>query len=189
MCQKYSYSRVECFRKCPYQFYLKYVRKYKTIANQESNDARYLGSALHLGLEKRSVGEAINQYKRNYYQIGNSHLHELMKLEVMIKKAITLLDTIEGELIHEYEINLPEYKGFVDLIIKKTNGKIDILDFKYSNNEESYLKSTQLHIYKYYLEQIGFEVEHLGYLFIPKVQIRQKKTESLYQFRKRVKHE
>ena len=189
MCQKYSYSRVECFNKCPYQFYLKYVRKYKTIASQEANDARYLGSALHLGLEKRNVGEAIDQYKSNYYQLGNSHLHELMKLEVMIDKATALIDTLEGELIHEYEIDLPEYKGFVDLIIKKPNGKVDILDFKYSNNEESYLKSAQLHIYKHYLEQIGFEVEHLGYLFIPKVQIRQKKTESLYQFRRRLKQE
>lgn len=189
MCQQYSYSRVEYFRKCPYQFYLKYVRKYQTIASQGANDARYLGSALHLGLEKRSIREAVNQYISNYYQLGNSHLHELMKLEIMIEKATALLNTIEGELIHEYEIDLPEYKGFVDLIIRKPNGKIDILDFKYSNNEESYLNSTQLHIYKHYLEQVGFEVEHLGYLFIPKVQIRQKKTESLYQFRKRLKRE
>ena len=162
MCQKYSYSRVECFRKCPYQFYLKYVRKYKTIASQEANDARYLGSALHLGLEKKSISAAVDQYKRNYYQLGNSHLHELMKLEVMIEKATALIDTLEGELIHEYEINLTEYKGFVDLIIKRADGKVDILDFKYSNNEESYLESTQLHIYKYYLEQLGFEVERLG---------------------------
>jgi len=186
---QYSYSRVECFRKCPYQFYLKYIKQYKTLKSQEANDARYLGSALHLGIEKRNVAAGIKEYKRQYYQLSDLHLHEQMKLEVMIRKAITLLNTLEGKFIHEYEINLPMYKGFVDLMIIKENGKVDIIDFKYSNNEASYMQSAQLHIYKHYLERLGWQVDQLGYLFIPKVQIRQKKTESLYQFRKRLKEE
>jgi len=186
---QYSYSRVECFRKCPYQFYLKYIKRYKTLKSQEASDARYLGSALHLGIEKRNIEAGIKEYKRQYYQLSDLHLHEQMKLEVMIKKAIALLNTLEGKFIHEYEINLHSYKGFVDLMIIKENGKVDIIDFKYSNNEASYMQSAQLHIYKYYLEKLGWQVDQLGYLFVPKVQIRQKKTESLYQFRKRLKEE
>jgi phage nucleotide-binding protein len=36
------------------------------------------------------------------------------------------------------------------------------------------------------LEREGFEVNRLGFIFVPKTQIRQRKTEDLYQFRKRL---
>ena len=186
---QYSYSRVECFRKCPYQFKLKYIDRIKPIKNQDANHALYVGQALHLGLEESNIRDALNEYKRQYYLIGQPHIYELLKLEAMIKKAIPLINELEGKPIHEYEINLPHYKGFVDLIIQRPNDWIDIYDYKYSNNESYYLESAQLHIYKYYLEQLGFNVGRLGYIFIPKVQIRQKKTESIYQFQKRLKRE
>ena len=63
---------------------------------------------------------------------------------------------------------------------------MDVFDFKYSNNVERYLESGQLHIYKYFLEKKGFKVNRLGFIFIPKTFIRQKKTETLNQFRKRL---
>lgn len=192
--QQFSYSRVECFRKCPYQYKLRYINKYKTLKNQDANNALYLGNAIHLGLEKKSVKEAFEEYKRHYYQVNDLHIHELIKIEDMLLKGKDLLEQMQdklyncqGEFIHEYEINLPNYKGYIDLMVKRQDGKVDIYDFKYSNNESSYISSAQLHIYKYYLEQIGFEVERLGYVFIPKVQIRQKKIESLWQFRRRLK--
>ena len=186
---QYSYSRVECFRKCPYEFKLKYIDRIKPIKNQDANHALYVGQALHLGLEESNIRDALNEYKRQYYLIGQPHIYELLKLEAMIKKAIPLINELEGKPIHEYEINLPHYKGFVDLIIQRSHGYLDIYDYKYSNNESYYLESAQLHIYKYYLEQLGFNVGRLGYIFIPKVQIRQKKTESIYQFQKRLKRE
>lgn len=63
---------------------------------------------------------------------------------------------------------------------------MDVIDFKYSNNVNNYVKSKQIHLYKYYLENLGFKVRNLGYLFIPKTSIRIKKTEDTYQFRKRL---
>ena len=47
-------------------------------------------------------------------------------------------------------------------------------------------ESPQLQIYKYYLEQEGYNVIAMGYLFLPKTSIRQKKDEDLIQFRKRL---
>jgi len=41
-------------------------------------------------------------------------------------------------------------------------------------------------LYKYYLENLGFKVRNLGYLFVPKTNIKMKKTEDTYQFRKRL---
>ena len=76
--------------------------------------------------------------------------------------------------------------GYVDLIIHNEDGTVDVVDFKYSNNIENYIKSKQVHLYKYYLEKLGFKVRNIGYLFIPKTSIRLKKTEDTYQFRKRL---
>lgn len=64
---------------------------------------------------------------------------------------------------------------------------MDVIDFKYSNNIDDYVNSKQIHLYKYYLEKLGFKVRNLGYLFIPKTFIRMKKKEDIYQFRKRLK--
>lgn len=74
----------------------------------------------------------------------------------------------------------------MDLIIHNQDGTVDVVDFKYSNNVENYIKSKQVHLYKYYLEKLGFKVRNIGYLFIPKTSIRMKKTEDSYQFRKRL---
>lgn len=74
----------------------------------------------------------------------------------------------------------------MDLIIHNQDGTVDVIDFKYSNNIENYINSKQIHLYKYYLEQKGFKVRNLGYLFIPKTAIRMKKTEDTYHFRKRI---
>lgn len=71
-------------------------------------------------------------------------------------------------------------------MIHNQDGTVDVIDFKYSNNIENYINSKQIHLYKYYLEQKGFKVRNLGYLFIPKTAIRMKKTEDTYQFRKRI---
>ena len=87
---------------------------------------------------------------------------------------------------YEYEIKNSKYVGYVDLIIHNSDGTVDVIDFKYSNNVDNYVKSKQIHLYKHYLEKLGFKVRNLGYLFIPKTSIRMKKTEDTYQFRKRL---
>lgn len=74
-------------------------------------------------------------------------------------------------------------------MIQNPDGTVDVIDFKYSNNIDNYLQSKQIHLYKYYLEKKGFKVRNLGYLFIPKVSIRMKKTEDTYNFRKRLQEE
>ncbi|MPM43342.1 hypothetical protein SDC9_90015 [bioreactor metagenome] len=67
----------------------------------------------------------------------------------------------------------------------------DIYDFKYSNNVKRYKDSDQLHLYKYFFEQMnpGKTIRNLFFLFIPKIGIKQKKTEGLSDFRKRIQDE
>lgn len=128
-----------------------------------------------------------------YYQqfpvLADAHVNEMIKLTALVPKTINVLDDFikDKNTEFEYEIDLPGFKGFVDLMVYNQDESIDIYDFKYSNNVDNYLQSKQLHLYKYYLEKQGFEVSKIGYIFVPKTYIRQKKTEDLYQFRKRLK--
>lgn len=128
----------------------------------------------------------LNFYFSQFPLINDLQINEAIKLTTMLKKLKTYLGGIPGHFKHEYKIERPEFKGFVDLIVTNPDRSVDIYDFKYSNNVKNYLDSKQLHLYKFYLERAGFNVNRMGYIFIPKTAIRQKKTEDLYQFRKRL---
>ena len=180
---QYSYSRVSTFKTCPYQYKLRYVDKLKTLPDTEPSNALYLGTALHTGLEK-TVKEALKQYYSNYPIIDDLHINEAIKLEYIIPMAKELLP--DGQ--YEVKIEDDNFIGFIDLLVPKGNNHFDIYDFKYSNNVDRYLESAQLHVYKHYYEKNNPShiIDNLYFVFAPKIMIRQKKTEDLYQFRKRL---
>ena len=182
-----SHSRVECFHSCPRKFQLRYLDELKTIPDDKPDNALYLGTALHTGLEI-GVEEAIQQYYNNYPIITDEHIHEAMKLEVMIPKAKQMIP--EGQ--HEVLINHPDFKGFIDLLVPvESNGGIDVFDiydFKYSNNKQNYLDSDQLHLYKYFFEKMYplCEIRNMYFLMVPKSKCKQIKGEDLFAYRQRL---
>ncbi|APQ72891.1 AAA family ATPase [Clostridium botulinum] len=184
---QYSHSRVESFKGCPYKYKLRYVDKLKTILNQDANNALICGNTIHLGAEK-DLKVALKFYKSNYYIMSDLNINEIIKFEYLIPKLKELLLDI-NIYAQEYLISTHRFRGIVDLITSNTDGTVDVFDFKYSNAIEHYMESPQLHIYKYFLEKQGFKVRKLGFIFIPKISIRQKKEEDLYQFRKRLMEE
>lgn len=184
---QYSHSRVECHISCPYKYKLRYIDKLKTIPAYEADNALICGNTIHQGAET-NLKDALKFYYSNYPIITDRHIEEVMKFEYLIPKIHEILSEI-NVYKKEFRINTPRFVGIVDLITKNEDGSVDVFDYKYSNNYEKYSESPQLHLYKYFLEQIGFKVRKLGFIFIPKVAIKQKKEESLYQFRKRLQEE
>lgn len=186
---KFSYSRVECFGSCPYKYKLQYGDRLKTLPDQDPQNALYLGTALHLGLETGDVEQAIESYKSNYYMLTDAHIHEIIKLEYIIPKALELLPSGECEV----ELSTDVFVGFIDRLCptyvdEQGVQHSDLYDYKYTTNGDRYKTSKQLHIYKYYYELThpNTVIDHLYYLIIKKVAIRQKKTETLQQFRLRL---
>jgi len=143
---------------------------------------------MHLGLEK-GIEEMEKHYYNQFPVITDAHVNEIIKLTELVYKTQPVIEelTRDKEAVFEYEIGLPEFIGYVDLMILQRDGSVHIYDFKYSNNVEGYSLSKQLHLYKYFLERLGYKVSNIGYVFIPKTQIKQKKAEDLYQLRKRIK--
>jgi phage nucleotide-binding protein len=144
-----------------------------------------LGTALHTGIEE-GVAAGVQAYYDSFPIIDDEHINEVIKLEYLIPKVQEVLP--DGE--YELTVADSDFIGFIDLNSKNDDGTYDIYDFKYTNNVRSYLESDQLHLYKYFFEkQYKKKVRNLNFVFIPKVNIKQKKSEDIISFRKRIREE
>ena len=163
----FSYSKVETHHSCAYKYYLRYIQKLEAKPDMSPNNALFLGSALHEGIEKRSVDEAIEKYKSYFEEITPAHDFEIEKLEQAVIKAINALP--EGD--YEYRLSDPDgFVGYIDMLVKVEDGVYDLYDFKYSNAVGRYSDSAQIHVYKYYYERItGNKIRNMYYAMIPKL--------------------
>ena len=183
---RWSYSRVECFKQCPYKFRLRYIDKLSTLPDQEPDNALYCGTALHVGMEKNAK-EAVKNYYSNYYVITDANVNEAIKIEALVNK----MKRVVPEGLHEVKIDSDDYIGFIDLLVPISEDTYAMYDYKYSNNMERYLESGQLSVYKRKFEELNptKRIEKLCFVFAPKIRIRQKKTETIEMFRNRLKGE
>ena len=164
---------------------MRYIDRIKTLPNTDANNALILGTAMHEGIEN-GVEAAIKAYYDSFPIIDDLHVNEVIKLEYLSPRVQEILP--KGQ--YEIKVVDSDFIGFVDLTSKNEEGSYDIYDFKYSNNVKNYLDSNQLHLYKYFYEkQYNKKIRNLYFVFIPKVAIKQKKTEDLYTFRKRIQEE
>lgn len=166
---------------------MRYLEGISTIPATEPDNPLILGQAVHTGIEK-SLQEAIKEYCFSYPIITDEHINEIIKFETVIPLARTAIPPGGA---FEVEIADSNFHGFIDYLVPVGDGYFDLYDFKYSNNVSGYKQSNQLHLYKYFWERNnpGKKIRNMYFLFIPKVSIRQKKTETLLDFRQRLKEE
>lgn len=178
-----SYSSVSLFGQCPYRWKLKYIDNLTTLPETNADNALYLGLAIHKGFETGSVEEAIKEYKSHYYLITDKNENWIMQIEYQVRQLLDLLPS-GGE--HEIKVQTDDFIGYIDYIYGDT-----MFDFKFSNNIDRYKNSTQTNIYLSKLKKVrpDIEINHLVYVMIPKLMIRQKKTETVETFRNRLREE
>ena len=185
---RFHFSTAECFDNCPHRFKLRYVDNLDVIPTDDPQNPLRLGTAIHTGAEK-DLQRAVHDYMMSYPVIDDRHINEVIKLEHWIPKLKELFP--EG--LHEVNFGNAVYEGTADLLVPVEwwkNDWFDLYDFKYSNNIDHYMESRQLHVYKHYLEKTkGIRIRKMFFVFIPKVMIKQKKTETIEQFRNRLKSE
>lgn len=166
---------------------MRYIYGITTIPPAEPDNALIMGQTVHTGIEK-SLEEAIKEYSFSYPIITDEHINEIIKFETVIPLARAAIPPGGA---FEVEIADSDFHGFIDYLVPVGDGCFDLYDFKYSNNVSGYKQSNQLHLYKYFWERNnpGKKIRNMYFLFIPKVSIRQKKTETLLDFRQHLKEE
>ena len=164
--KSFSYSKVSTFDTCKYKYKLRYIDHLKVKPNLDPDNSLYEGTACHIGIQTRSIEEAIKSYSSNYPYLTNLNNIEILKLKEILPKAIQKVP--EGE--YEYKLSGTDgFVGYIDCLVKNEDGTYDILDFKYSNNSGKYKKSGQVHLYKFYFELLTKKkVKNLYYVLIPK---------------------
>jgi phage nucleotide-binding protein len=185
---QFSHSRVETFMQCPFKYKMRYIDKLKTIAPTNADNPLILGRAIHTGIEE-GVDAGIKAYYDSFPIAEDAHITEAMKLEHWIPKVRAILP--EGGKFEEV-IQDSDFIGYMDYLVPTGQPfEFDLYDYKYSNNVKNYIKSGQLHEYKYFFERnhIGQTIRNMYFVFIPKVSIKQKKTEDIMTFRRRVQEE
>ena len=181
---KASHSRIDTYRNCPYQYYLKYVLKLKTKFDFRADNALVLGTAMHLGIDE-GVEAAIKDYFSHYNSVNQSMIDEAVKMEILIPKV---QEALPPGGIFEEKIDDPDFVGYIDYLVQVPNEQVtvngktytpktyktyDLYDFKYSNNKSHYLKDEQLHLYKYFYEKNNRnKIRNLYYVFIPKIKVK-----------------
>jgi hypothetical protein len=194
---RFGYSAVSTFEQCPFRYKCQYVDGLQALPTDDAANPLIIGTAMHRGIET-DVDTAIREYFDSYPIITDQHIDEEIKLRYLIPKVKAMLP--EG--IHEVTVVDTNFIGTLDLLApvpqalhpELADGEwFDLYDFKYinPNNANRYVDSRQLHLYKYYFEKTnpGKYIRDMSFIFIPKVQIRQKKTEDIRQFRRRLMEE
>lgn len=192
----FGYSAISTFEQCPFRYQCQYVDGMTALPTDDPANPLIIGTALHRGIET-DVETAIQEYFSSYPIITDQHIDEEIKLRHLIPKVKNHLP--KG--IHEVQVVDTNFIGTLDFLTPvskilhpELEGEwFDLYDFKYINpkNMDKYTESRQLHLYKYYFEKMnpGKYIRGMCFIFIPKVQIRQKKTEDIFQFRKRLMEE
>ena len=185
---RFGYSAVSDFETCPYKYRLRHIDRVETLPDYAADNPLTIGTAFHLGME-RGLGAALEWYAGQFPVIGEAHEHEMMKLQALVPRV---RETLSPDATHETVVRCGDFVGTIDYLEPTGDGTWDMLDFKYCSlkNVPRYEESPQLHIYRHYLEQsTDCRVRKMGYLCVPKVQIRQRRTEDLHQFRERLRRE
>lgn len=185
----FGYSAVSAFEQCPFQYKCRYIDGLEVLPTDDAANPLVIGTALHRGIET-DVDTAIQEYFNSYPVITDCNIDEEIKLRYLIPKVKEILP--DG--IHEVRIVDNNFVGTLDFLVPVVGDAVfDLYDFKYINpkNQTRYTESRQLHLYKYYWEKTnpGKKIRNMYFVFVPKVQIRQKKTEELFQFRQRLMEE
>lgn len=179
MLDHWSFSRITQYFTCARCYWMRYIGKVEMDIKPFYNDARICGQAMHLCAQE-SVDTGVEFYKSKFEFLNQRHWNEILKFKAFGKPLNEMFK------FHQHEVKLTSDDGFLGFIDDYDGETNTIVDFKYSNSITHYLASPQIHLYKYYAEQKGMKVDNLAYVFIPKIGIRQKKTETPEEFRERL---
>jgi len=173
-----SYSRVSIWTQCPRRFKLRYIDDAEREVDSDPTAPLITGTLLH-----RAVETDIDTAAREYYEklpvASDESENEIIKVEVLAETVKRMLPVGRSEV----EVSDGDFIGYID----RLGDDGSIWDLKYSDHPERY-DGEQLQVYARHLEaSTGIKATSLHYLVVPRIHIRLKKSETLDEFRQRLR--
>lgn len=164
----FSYTKVSLFEKCPKAFEFKYVLKTPELF---SSVEKHLGKSVHSAIfnayKEISAGNIISldflidAYSKEWHSIEKENIRVIKKdtfledyylygknmLRNFYQRIISIDESKTIELEKEFLINLNDkiyYRGYIDRISKKPNGKLRLIDFKTGKRVKRPISDMQL---------------------------------------------
>ncbi len=165
-----------------------YFAQYPIISDEHINEAIKLAYQISKAKNILPQGEYEVQIKDEDF-IGFIDLLVPVQHELTMEEMDEVCDNCEKNCDCNYANSGIVCKKMINQ--KNPTKYYDLYDFKYSNNIYHYKESPQLHLYKYYFEKThpNEKIRNMKFVIVPKVGIRQKKTETLNDFRQRLDEE
>ena len=178
MTDVYSYSKVNLFETCALKYKYHYIDKVEIEKYPNADDPLILGKSMDTGIE-HGFQAAEDYYRSQYPFVNQASEVELTKLKYWIEK----LQPIFARGQFQIELTKDGFIGYADWYGDWFGDKC-LVDFKYAKplSADRYAQSAQLHLYYNIMTQLGYEIDKMYYLIIPKTGIRQKKLESSKMF-------
>lgn len=139
----WSFSRLQTYERCPYAFYLQYIKK----VDQSQNAFAEYGTFCHELLEKYFKGELmvfelLSEYEKGYVQniIHDFPPNQYVDLaERYYLNGYNYFANFDGlpqykvlEVEKEVHFTIDKYKflGYIDLVVQNKNDEIEVIDHK-----------------------------------------------------------
>ena len=174
MTDVYSYSKVNLFEPCPLKYKFNYITKPEVERFAEADDPLILGKSMDTGIEL-GYQAAEDYYRSQYPYVNQESETELTKLKYWIEKLQPMFS--HGQF--QIELAKDNFIGYADWYGDKT-----LIDFKYGNPNTAsrYAQSAQLHLYNNIMTKLGYEIDKMYYMVIPKTKISKEDSESSKMF-------
>lgn len=143
---RWSYSRLNSFKQCKYEFYLNYIVNNPTLYPNEGNFYAENGSLVHETLEKYFKGDlSLDEAAEYYVNQFDEQVFYKVRQSIMDKKFEACADyfaTVDFDWMKDYEIlgvelelhftiAGKEFIAYIDLLIRnKDTGDIIVIDHK-----------------------------------------------------------
>ena len=164
-----SFSKINTFNRCKRNYLLKYVFGYPEICQRSSSIA--IGSILHSLIYHSFVNgkifddDEISEFLKNV-ELEKDDYNKVLGLYSSFSKS-RFSNLLEEDILAEYGFEFVYknciFSGDIDLVVKNSDGTVDLIDFKTNEDLKKSLVeyNKQMFIYKLALEGKGFCIKNL----------------------------
>ena len=188
----YSHSRINCFKLCPKLYEYKYIEKLVPLG--ADTKALSMGKAFHTGIEHGSSDAALEFMEKDEYFMSqeseNDKIICLAMVDAFLKKFPEAKTWEHEKHLVGSMVDKDDFQLYLDGLEKDGDGYW-IIELKTASKiDETYVDkldfNDQISRYYYMAKKEGLKIHGIKYYVVKKPLLRQKKNESVEQYRERL---